>query len=103
MNINKFTQKSMEAVNGCEKLAYRYNNQEVDQEHFLLSLLTIDDSLIKKLLEKMDVPTGNFGQDLVNLIEQRPKVSGDVQVYMSNALNKVLINAEDEAKAMGDE
>ena len=103
MNINKFTQKSMEAVNGCEKLAYRYNNQEVDQEHFLLSLLTIDDSLIKKLLEKMDVSTGNFGQDLVNLIEQRPKVSGDVQVYMSNALNKVLINAEDEAKAMGDE
>ncbi len=103
MNINKFTQKSMEAVNGCEKLAYRYNNQEVNQEHFLLSLLTIDDSLIKKLLEKMDVPTGNFGQDLVNLIEQRPKVSGDVQVYMSNALNKVLINAEDEAKAMGDE
>ncbi len=103
MNINKFTQKSMEAVNGCEKLAYRYNNQEVDQEHFLLSLLTIDDSLIKKLLEKMDVPTGNFGQELVNLIEQRPKVSGDVQVYMSNALNKVLINAEDEAKAMGDE
>lgn len=103
MNINKFTQKSMEAVNECEKIAYRYSNQEVDQEHFLFSLLNIEDSLIKKLLEKMDVDTGMFAQDLVNLINKRPKVEGNIQVYMSNALNKVLINAEDEAKAMGDE
>lgn len=103
MNINKFTQKSIEAVNECEKIAYRYSNQEVDQEHFLFSLLNIEDSLIKKLLEKMDVDTGMFAQDLVNLISRRPKVEGNIQVYMSNALNKVLITAEDEAKAMGDE
>ena len=103
MNINKFTQKSMEAVNECEKLAYRYSNQEVDQEHFLFALINIDDSLIKKLLEKMDVDTGMLGKSLVDLINKRPKVSGNVQVYISNALNKVLINAEDEAKSMGDE
>lgn len=103
MNINKFTQKSIEAVNECEKIAYRYSNQQVDQEHFLFALLNIEDSLIKKLLEKMEVATGAFAQDLVNLIAKRPKVEGNIQVYMSNDLNKVLINAEDEAKAMGDE
>ena len=103
MNINKFTQKSIEAVNECEKIAYRYSNQQVDQEHFLFALLNIEDSLIKKLLEKMEVATGAFAQDLVHLIAKRPKVEGNIQVYMSNDLNKVLINAEDEAKAMGDE
>ena len=103
MNINKFTQKSMQAVNECEKLAYRYNHQEVDQEHFLLALLQIDDSLIKKLLEKMDIDTNVLIKEVTDLLEKRPKVQGNIQVYMSNALNQVLIHAEDEAKAMGDE
>ena len=103
MNINKFTQKSLEAVNECEKHAYRYNHQEVDQEHFLFALLQIDDSLIKKLLEKMDIDTSMLVADVVKLIEKRPRVEGNIQVYMSNALNQVLIHAEDEAKAMGDE
>lgn len=103
MNINKFTQKSMEAVQNCEKLAYDYGHQEIDQEHFLYSLLTIDDSLIRKLLEKMDINTDVFEAQVRGLIEKRPKVSGNIQVYISNGLNKVLIYAENEAKAMGDE
>ncbi|WP_455714198.1 ATP-dependent chaperone ClpB [Anaerosporobacter sp.] len=103
MNINKFTQKSMETVQNCEKLAYDYGHQEIDQEHFLYSLLTIDDSLIKKLLEKMDINTDVFEAQVRGLLEKRPKVSGNVQVYISNGLNKVLIYAENEAKAMGDE
>jgi ATP-dependent Clp protease ATP-binding subunit ClpB len=103
MNINKFTQKSMEAVQNCEKLAYEYGHQEIDQEHFLYSLLTIDDSLIRKLLEKMDINTDVFEAQVRGLIEKRPKVSGNIQVYISNGLNKVLIYAENEAKAMGDE
>ena len=103
MNINKFTQKSMEAVQNCEKLAYEYGHQEIDQEHFLYSLITIDDSLIRKLLEKMDVNTDVFEAQVRGLLEKRPKVSGNIQVYISNGLNKVLIYAENEAKAMGDE
>lgn len=103
MNINKFTQKSMEAVQNCEKLAYEYGHQEIDQEHFLYSLLTIDDSLIRKLLERMDINTDVFEAQIRGLLEKRPKVSGNIQVYISNGLNKVLIYAENEAKAMGDE
>ncbi|WP_312496261.1 ATP-dependent Clp protease ATP-binding subunit, partial [Anaerosporobacter sp.] len=103
MNINKFTQKSMEAVQNCEKLAYEYGHQEIDQEHFLYSILTIDDSLIRKLLEKMDINTDVFEAQVRGLLEKRPKVSGNIQVYISNGLNKVLIYAENEAKAMGDE
>lgn len=103
MNINKFTQKSMEAVQNCEKLAYEYGHQEIDQEHFLYSLITIDDSLIRKLLEKMDINTDVFEAQVRGLLEKRPKVSGNIQVYISNGLNKVLIYAENEAKAMGDE
>ncbi|WP_167957594.1 ATP-dependent chaperone ClpB [Anaerosporobacter faecicola] len=103
MNINKFTQKSMEAVQNCEKLAYDYGHQEIDQEHFLYSLLTIEDSLIKKLLEKMDINTDVFEAQVRGLLEKRSKVSGNVQIYISNDLNKVLIYAENEAKAMGDE
>ena len=103
MNINKFTQKSMEAVQNCEKLAYDYGHQEIDQEHFLYSLITIEDSLIRKLLEKMDINTDVFEAQVRGLLEKRPKVSGNIQVYISSGLNKVLIYAENEAKAMGDE
>ena len=102
MNINKFTQKSIEAVNGCEKIANDYGNQEIDQEHFLYSLLTIEDSLIAKLLTKMDINLDVFLAQVEGAIKKRPQVSGG-QIYISNDLNKVLINAEDEAKQMGDE
>ena len=104
MNINKFTQKSMEAVQGCEKLAYEYGNQEIDQEHFLYSLLNIEDSLIAGLIEKMGIDRNAFTRDVEALIQKKPKVSGSGagQVYVSNALNKVLISAEDVAKQMGD-
>lgn len=102
MNISKFTQKSLQAVQECEKLAYEYGNQEIDQEHFLYSLLTIEESLIMKLIEKMDINKESFLSQVQKLVEKRPKVSGG-QVYISNDLNKVLITAEDEAKSMGDE
>ena len=103
MNINKFTQKSAEALNNCEKLAYEYGNQEVDQEHLLYSLLTIDDSLIAKLVEKMGIHLPSFIDRAKRALEQKTKVSGDVQLMISQSLNKVLVSAEDEAKKMGDE
>ena len=103
MNINKFTQKSMEAVQGCEKLAYEYGNQQIDQPHLLYSLLTLDDSLIMKLVTKMGIQGDMFKNEAKQAIEKLTKVSGGSQLYISNDLNKVLINAEDEAKAMGDE
>ena len=102
MNINKFTQKSIEAVNQCEKIAYDYGNQEIDQEHFLYSLLTIEDSLIASLIEKMGIDKDTFIKNIETLLSQKNKVSGNVQLYVSNDLNKVLVNAEDEAKRMGD-
>lgn len=102
MNINKFTQKSIEAVNGCERIAYDYGHQELDQEHLLYSLLTLQDSLIKKLIEKMEIDPDVFAAQVEGLLKKRPKVSGG-QIYVGEALNKVLIYAEDEAKAMGDE
>lgn len=102
MNINKFTQKSLEAVQRTEKLAYEYGNQQIDQEHLLYSLLTIDDSLILKLLTKMGVQENQFLNEVQGVIEKLPKVSGG-QVYFSQDANKVLVSAEDEAKSMGDE
>ena len=102
MNINKFTQKSMEAVQSCEKLAYEYGNQQIEQEHLLYSLLTIEDSLILKLITKMNIQKEQFLNETVQAIQKLPKVSGG-QLYISNDLNKVLISAEDEAKGMGDE
>ncbi|WP_349944884.1 ATP-dependent chaperone ClpB [Lacrimispora sp. BS-2] len=102
MNINKFTQKSMEAVQNCEKLAYEYGNQQIEQEHMLYSLLTIEDSLILKLITKMNIQKEQFLNETAQAIEKLPKVRGG-QLYISNELNKVLISAEDEAKAMGDE
>ena len=103
MNINKFTRKSAEALNNCEKLAYEYGNQEVDQEHLLYSLLTIEDSLIAKLVEKMEIHLPSFIERARKALEQKTKVSGDVQLMISQSLNKVLVSAEDEAKKMGDE
>ena len=102
MNFQKFTQKSIEAINGCEKLAYDYGNQEIDEEHLLLSLLSIEDSLILKLIEKMDIQKEYYVNYAKQLIEKKVKVQGG-QVYIGQSLNKVLISAEDEAKAMGDE
>ena len=102
MNINKFTQKSIEAVNQCEKIAYDHGHQEIDQEHFLYSLLTIDDSLIASLLEKMGINKETFLSQVQDLLNKKPKVSGG-QVYMSNDLNQVLLHGEDEMKAMKDE
>lgn len=102
MNINKFTQKSMQAVQDCEKIAYDYGHQELAQEHLLYSLLTIEDSLIKKLIEKMEIQPEVFEAQVIGLLKKRPKVSGG-QVFVGNDLNKVLIYAEDEAKQMGDE
>ena len=103
MNINKFTQKSMEAVQNCEKLAYEYGNQQIEQEHLFYSLLTLDDSLILKLLTKMGISKELITNEAQQKLAGLPKVSGSSQVYISNDLNKVLINAEDESKAMGDE
>ncbi len=102
MNIQKFTQKSIEAVNTCEKLAMEYGNQELEQEHLLYALLTIDDSLILKLAEKMEINTHYFLERAKKAVEKRVKVQGG-QLYIGQYLNKVLISAEDEAKRMGDE
>ena len=102
MNINKFTQKSMEAVQACEKLAYEYGNQQMEQEHLLASLLMLEDSLILKLITKMNINGNQFLDEVKQALNKLPKVSGG-QLYVSNDLNKVLIHGEDEAKAMGDE
>ncbi|MBO6214544.1 MAG: AAA family ATPase, partial [Lachnospiraceae bacterium] len=103
MNISKFTQKSVEAVQACEKLAYDYGNQEIEQEHFLLALLQQPDGLIPRLIEKMEIDLNYFTNDAVAMVEKRPKVSGAGQVFMGKYLNDVLIHGEDEAKAMGDD
>ena len=102
MNINKFTQKSMEAVEGCQKLAYEYGNQEIEQEHLLYSLLTMEDSLILKLIEKMEINPQYFVNKVEEAISRRTKVQGG-QPFVGQDLNKVLISAEDELKTFGDE
>ena len=102
MNISKFTQKSIEAINACEKLAYEYGNQEIEQEHLLYSLVTMPDSLLVKLLEKMEINAEHFEDRTEEALKARVKVQGG-QVFMGQHLNNVLIHAEDEAKAMGDE
>ena len=102
MNIQKFTQKSMQAVEGCEKLAYEYGNQEIEQEHLLYSLLTLDDSLILKLIEKMEIQKEHFVNRAEQALAKRTKVQGG-KVYVGEQLNKVLVSAEDEAKQLGDE
>ena len=102
MNIQKFTQKSMQAVEGCEKLAYEYGNQEIEQEHLLYSLLKLEDSLILKLIEKMEIQKEHFVDRVEKSVAKRTKVQGG-KVYVGADLNKVLVNAEDEAKQLGDE
>ena len=102
MNINKFTQKSMEAVQGCEKIASDYGNQEIEQEHLLYSLLTMEDSLILKMIEKMEINQQYFVNKVEEMISKRTNVQGR-QSYVGQYLNKVLISAEDEMKVFGDE
>ena len=102
MNISKFTQKSLEAVQNLEKTAYDFGNQEIEQEHLLYCLLHQEDSLILKMVEKMEIQKEHFLKNLENLLNGRVKVQGG-KPYIGQYLNKTLINAEDEAKAMGDE
>ena len=102
MNISKFTQKSVEAIQNCEKVAAEYGNQEIDQEHLIYSLITLDDSLIIKLIEKMEIQPEHFRNRVEDYIAKKPKVQGG-NPYVSQALNNALIYAEDEAKRMGDE
>jgi len=103
MNIQKFTQKSIEAINALEKLAYEYGNQEIEQEHLLVALLTQEDGLIGKLIEKMEINREHFTENALRKLNARVKVQGAGQVYIGKDLNNVLIHAEDEAKHMGDE
>lgn len=102
MNITKFTQKSIQAVQDLEKTAYEFGNQEVEQEHLLYCLLHQDDSLILKMIEKMEINKEHFLNKIQTALDSRVKVSGG-KPYIGNYLNKVLVSAEDEAKAMGDE
>ena len=104
MNINKFTQKSVEAVNNCEQLAYEYGNQQIEQEHLLYSLLTVDESLIAKLIEKMGIDPKEFINRSKQAVEGLNKVQGSsAQIYVSAECNKALLGGESEAKALGDE
>ncbi len=102
MNIQKFTQKSIEAVNDCERIANEYGNQEIEQEHLIYALLTQEDSLILKLIEKMEIDKEHFLNNAEGKLARRVKVRGG-QMYIGKDLNKVLLSAEDEAKQMGDE
>ena len=102
MNINKFTQKSLQAVQNCERIAMEYGNQEIAQEHLLYALLTQDDSLIAKLMEKMGLDKNLIINRVEEAIQKRPKVQGGQQ-YVGQDLNNALVHGEDEAKAMGDE
>ena len=102
MNISKFTQKSIEAVQKCEKVAEEFGNQEIDQEHLIYSLVNLEDSLILKLVEKMEIQTTHFKNRIEDYVSKKPKVQGG-QRYISQSLNSALLAAEDEAKRMGDE
>lgn len=102
MNISKFTQKSQEVVQNCEKVAMDYGHQEIAQPHLLASMMSVEDSLIRKLISKMDIEPDVFMAQVEGLLEKRPKVSGG-QLHIDQYLNQTLIYAEDEAKHMGDE
>ena len=102
MNISKFTQKSLQAVQDCERTAMEYGNQEIDQEHLLYGLLIQDDSLILKLMEKMGIEKNQMINRVEEALRKRVKVQGG-QPYVGQELNKALIHAEDEARQMGDE
>ncbi|MBO5550680.1 MAG: AAA family ATPase, partial [Lachnospiraceae bacterium] len=101
MNIDKFTQNSIKAVNNCQKIALDYGNQEIVPAHLVYSLLTIDESLIRKLVEKMWIDADEFTRSILEIIEKRPKVQGG-DPFMGQELNKILLSSSDEAKAMGD-
>ena len=103
MNIQKFTQKSMEAIQSLEKIAYDFGNQEVTEEHLLYALNEQEDSLIMKLVQKMDIEPQMYANAVRDALDARVKVSGSGKPYIGADLNKALIKAEDEAKAMGDE
>ena len=102
MNINRFTQKSVESINNSQKIAMDHGNQALEQVHLLLSLLQVEDSLIAKLLQKMGISPDSFERAVEEKINALPKVSGGQQ-YFSQDANKIVMNAEDHAKAMGDE
>ena len=102
MTLDKFTQRSIQAIQSCESMAYEYGNQKIDEEHLLYALLTGEDSLIFKLVEKMGINPNEFTNEIEGALNKLPKVSGG-QVFYSEELNKVLITADKEAKAMGDE
>lgn len=102
MNISKFTQKSIEAVQNCEKVAEEFGNQEIDQEHLIYSLVNLEDSLILKLIEKMEIQATHLKNRIEDYVSKKPKVQGG-QRYISQSLNSALLSAEDEAKHMGDE
>jgi len=102
MNINKFTKQSMEVIQNCESLATRHGNQEIEEEHLLLALLSVDDSVIKRLIEKMEINVEHFMDRAEKSVEKRVKVQGG-DLYIGRDLNKVLTMAEDEMKALGDE
>ena len=102
MNFQKFTQKSIQAVNNLEKVALEYGNQEIEQEHLLYSLLTQEESLIARLIAKMEIDVTLFKERVEEALNKRVKVSGG-QPYVGQYLNRVLVSAEDEAKRMGDE
>ena len=101
MNIQKFTQKSLDAINSLEKITYDHGNQEIAQIHLLYAMLTQEDGIMPKLIEKMEINLEHFTDNVESHIAKRPKVSGG-NAYIGNKLNKVLISAEDEAKAMND-
>ena len=103
MDLNKFTQKSLQAVQDCQKLAYQYGNQEIEQEHLLLSLLTQEDSLIDRLLAKMGINHEGFKVQATKLVEKLGQGSPAARVYVGDNLNRTLVRAEEEAKQMDDE
>ena len=102
MDAEKFTKKSLEVIENCSKLAYEYNNQEIDQEHLLLSMVTTDDCLIGKLLDKMGIDLKGFTSECERAVASRPKVTGTSDVYMSREFTMTLMDAENESKQMGD-
>ena len=102
MDAEKFTKKSLEVIENCSKLAYEYNNQEIDQEHLLLSMVTTDDCLIGKLLDKMGIDLKGFTSECERAVAYRPKVTGTSDVYMSREFTMTLMDAENESKQMGD-
>ncbi|MBR1909797.1 MAG: AAA family ATPase, partial [Lachnospiraceae bacterium] len=101
MNIQKFTQKSLDAINSLEKITYDHGNQEIAQIHLLYAMLTQEDGIMPKLIEKMEINLEHFIDNVESHIGKRPKVSGG-NAYIGNKLNKILVSAEDEAKAMND-